>query len=311
MQFQIKQSTINHVTLIQLQDIEFGVTIDILTRGALINSWLIRQGDKSQQFIMGNPLNAAKEFESQGFRSAKMSPYVCRLFKGQYAHLNTTYTMDRFYMGEHAIHGIMYDADFKIQATEANEHQATVILVHHYLGSDQGYPFPFTMHVKWILEKNNKVSVQTTVINDAAISIPIVDGWHPYFTLGESIDHCTLQFSSKGKMEYDKDLLPTGNIIEDARFSNGLKIGSLQLDDGYALDTENSSCTLQNEQFILKINPSSLYPYLQLYIPPDRNSMAIENLSGAPNAFNNKIGLQLLKPQDNIVFETSYQVVEK
>jgi galactose mutarotase-like enzyme len=39
--------------------------------------------------------------------------------------------------------------------------------------------------------------------------------------------------------------------------------------------------------------------------------MAIENLSGAPNAFNNKMGLQLLKPQDNIVFETSYQVVEK
>ena len=311
MQFQIKQSTINHVTLIQLLDIEFGVTIDILTRGALINSWLIRQGDKSQQFIMGNPLNAAKEFESHGFRSAKMSPYVCRLFKGQYAHLNTTYTMDRFYMGEHAIHGIMYDADFKIQATEANEHQATVILVHHYLGSDQGYPFPFTMYVKWILEKNNTVSVQTTIQNNATVPIPIVDGWHPYFTLGESVDNCTLQFASKGKMEYDKDLLPTGNMIEDARFSNGLKIGSLQLDDGYALATENSSCTLQNEQFILKINPSSLYPYLQLYIPPDRNSMAIENLSGAPNAFNNKMGLQLLKPQDNIVFETSYQVVEK
>ena len=311
MQFQIKQSTINHVAFIQLLDVEMGVNIDILTKGALLNSWLLSQRGESHQFIMGNSLHVAKEFESQGFRSAKMSPYVCRLYKGQYTHLNTTYTMDRFYMGEHAIHGIMYDAEFIVQATEANEHQATVILVHHYLGSDHGYPFPFTMHVKWILEKNNKVSVQTTVINDAAISIPIVDGWHPYFTLGESVDNCTLQFASKGKMEYDKDLLPTGNMIEDARFSNGLKIGSLQLDDGYALDTENSSCTLQNEQFILKINPSSLYPYLQLYIPPDRNSMAIENLSGAPNAFNNKMGLQLLKPQDNIVFETSYQVVEK
>ena len=311
MQFQIKQSTINHVAFIQLLDVEMGVTIDILTKGALLNSWLLSQRGESHQFIMGNSLHVAKEFESQGFRSAKMSPYVCRLYKGQYTHLNTTYTMDRFYMGEHAIHGIMYDAEFIVQATEANEHQATVILVHHYLGSDQGYPFPFTMHVKWILEKNNKVSVQTTVINDAAIPIPIVDGWHPYFTLGESIDNCTLQFASKGKMEYDKDLLPTGNMIEDARFSNGLKIGDLQLDDGYELNAENSSCTLQNEQFILKINPSSLYPYLQLYIPPDRNSMAIENLSGAPNAFNNKMGLQLLKPQDNIVFETSYQVVEK
>ena len=311
MQFQIKQSTINQVAFIQLQDIELGVSIEILAKGALLNSWLLSQGGESHQFIMGNDLNATMEFESQGFRSAKMSPYVCRLYKGQYAHLNTTYTMDRFYMGVHAIHGIMYDADFIVQATEANEHQAVVILVHHYLGSDQGYPFPFTMHVKWILEKNNKVSVQTTILNDATIPIPVVDGWHPYFTLGESINNCTLQFSSKGKMEYDSDLLPTGNIIEDARFSNGFKIGTLQLDDGYELDTENSICTLQNEQFILKILPSSLYPYLQLYIPPDRNSIAIENLSGAPNAFNNKMGLQIVKPQNNIVFETSYQLVVK
>ena len=311
MQFQIKQSTINHVAFIQLLDVEMGVTIDILTKGALLNSWLLSQRGESHQFIMGNSLHVAKEFESQGFRSAKMSPYVCRLYKGQYTHLNTTYTMDRFYMGEHAIHGIMYDAEFIVQATEANEHQATVILVHHYLGSDQGYPFPFTMYVKWILEKNNKVSVQTTIQNNATVPIPIADGWHPYFTLGESIDNCSLQFSSIGKMEYDSDLLPTGNMIADNRFSKGLKLGSIQLDDGYELAAGNRSCTLQNEQFILKINPSSLYPYLQLYIPPDRNSMAIENLSGAPNAFNNKMGLQLLKPQDNIVFETSYQVVEK
>ena len=311
MQFQIKQSTINDVALIQLLDIELGVTIDILTKGALLNSWLLRQGVESQQFIMGNALDATKEFENQGFRSAKMSPYVCRLYKGQYTHLDTIYTMDRFYMGEHAIHGIMYDADFVIQATEANEHQAAVILVHHYLGSDKGYPFHFTMQVKWVLEKNNTVSVQTTVMNNAIVPIPLVDGWHPYFTLGESIDNCSLQFLSKGKMEYDSDLLPTGNMIADDRFSKGLKLGSIQLDDGYELAADNSSCTLQNEQFILKINPSSLYPYLQLYTPPDRKSIAIENLSGAPNAFNNKIGLHIVKPQEDIVFETSYQVVLK
>ena len=115
MRFKIKQNTINHIALIQLVDIELGVTIDILTRGALINSWLLRQGGEPQQFIMGNTLDAAKEFESQGFRSAKMSPFVCRLYKGQYKHLDTTYTMDRFYMGEHAIHGIMYDADFIVK----------------------------------------------------------------------------------------------------------------------------------------------------------------------------------------------------
>ena len=311
MRFQIKQTTINHVASIQLIDLALGATIEILTKGALLNSWLLRQGGESHQFIMGNAVNASNEFESQGFRSAKMSPFVCRLYKGQYKHLDTTYTMDRFYMGEHAIHGIMYDADFIVKATEATEYHAAVILVHHYLGSDKGYPFPFTMQVKWILEKNNTVSVQTTVINEADVPIPIVDGWHPYFTLGESIDHCSLQFSSTGKMEYDSDLLPTGSMIADDRFSKGLKLGSLQLDDGYELAAENSSCTLQNEQFILKVSPSSLYPYLQLYTPPDRNSIAIENLSGAPNAFNNKMGLHIVKPQENIIFETSYQLVVK
>ena len=311
MPFQIKQNTINHVTVIQLVDVELGATIEILTKGALLNSWHLRQGEELHQFVMGNEANTSNAFESKGFRSAKMSPYVCRLYKGQYTHLDTTYTMDRFYMDEHAIHGIMYDADFVIQATEANEHQAAVILVHHYLGSDKGYPFPFTMHVKWILEKNNKVSVQTTVMNNAIVPIPLVDGWHPYFTLGESIDNCSLQFLSKGKMEYDSDLLPTGNMIADDRFSKGLKLGSIQLDDGYELAADNRSCTLQNEQFTLTINPSSLYPYLQLYTPPDRKSIAIENLSGAPNAFNNKIGLHIVKPQEDIFFETSYQVVVK
>jgi aldose 1-epimerase len=311
MPFQIKQNTINQVTLIQLVDVAMGATIEILTKGALLNSWHLRQGEELHQFVMGNQANTGNEFENQGFRSAKMSPYVCRLYNGQYTHLDTIYTMDRFYMDEHAIHGIMYDAEFIVQATEATEHQAAVILVHHYLGSDKGYPFPFTMQVKWILEKNNKVTVQTTVLNNAIVPIPLVDGWHPYFTLGESIDNCSLQFLSKGKMEYDSDLLPTGNMIADKRFDNGLNIGHLQLDDGYELIAENSSCTLQNEKFILKINPSSLYPYLQLYTPPDRKSIAIENLSGAPNAFNNKIGLHIVKPQEDIFFETSYQVVVK
>ena len=182
-----------------------------------------------------------------------------------------------------------------IKATRATEQSATT----------------YTNLSKAVLEKNNTVSVQTTVMNNAIVPIPLVDGWHPYFTLGESIDNCSLQFLSKGKMEYDSNLLPTGNMIADDRFSKGLKLGSIQLDDGYELAADNRSCTLQNEQFTLTINPSSLYPYLQLYTPPDRKSIAIENLSGAPNAFNNKIGLHIVKPQEDIVFETSYQVVLK
>jgi aldose 1-epimerase len=44
-----------------------------------------------------------------------------------------------------------------------------------------------------------------------------------------------------------------------------------------------------------------------LYTPENRKSIAIENLSAAPDCFNNKMGLQQLEPQAKIYFETTYQ----
>ena len=45
---------------------------------------------------------------------------------------------------------------------------------------------------------------------------------------------------------------------------------------------------------------------MQFYTPDDRKKIAIENLSSAPDAFNNKMGLQILEPQETINFITSY-----
>ncbi len=308
MPFQVVTNKIKDIEEIHLMDTSLNITIQILSKGGLLNSWSLIQHSHTHQFIVGNDPHSTLYFEKNGFRSAKMSPYVCRLHNGQYEHNSKKYTMDHFYMGAHAIHGIMYDANFDIRSTQANENCASVILSTDYQGTDKGYPFIFSMDIEWTLEKNNKLTVQTTVVNNSEVSMPLVDGWHPYFTIGEKINECTLQFLSSGKMEYDAELLPTGNVIKEETFTNGCKIGSLQLDDGYELDETNKTCTLQNDKFILTIIPSKGYPYLQLYTPPDRKSIAIENLSGAPNAFNNKMGLQILQPQEKSIFETSYQV---
>jgi len=58
----------------------------------------------------------------------------------------------------------------------------------------------------------------------------------------------------------------------------------------------------------LNIIPASSYPYLQIYTPPHRDSIAIENLSSAPDAFNNRIGLIIAKPNEKYVFTTTYQL---
>ena len=312
MSFSIETLVLGNSEFIQLCDNEGNVTIQIATKGALLNSWTWQQNQVLNEFIDGNNVQeSGTHFESNGFKSAKMSPFVCRLHEGKYSFLNETYTIEKFYLGKHAIHGLIYDANYSVVNYNTDEKSASVTLMHTYQGSDLGYPFHFQIEITWILLRENKIQVKTNIKNLSDQNIPIVDGWHPYFQLSNSIDECILRFFCKGKMEYDEDLLPTGNILIDTRFEKGQPLKNILLDDGFELEKNATTCYLESEKYQLAIQPSAAYPYLQIYTPPHRKSIAIENLSGAPNAFNNKIGLQILKPQEFMVLETQYQITLK
>jgi aldose 1-epimerase len=47
---------------------------------------------------------------------------------------------------------------------------------------------------------------------------------------------------------------------------------------------------------------------LQIYTPATRDSIAVENLSGAPDCFNNGMGLLLLQPGHSQIFTVRYLV---
>jgi aldose 1-epimerase len=70
------------------------------------------------------------------------------------------------------------------------------------------------------------------------------------------------------------------------------------------------ACTLTNEKqnIRLAIFANTNYPYLQVYTPPHRNSIAIENLSAAPDVFNNNMGLILLEAGESIGFSCAYEI---
>jgi aldose 1-epimerase len=50
------------------------------------------------------------------------------------------------------------------------------------------------------------------------------------------------------------------------------------------------------------------YPYLQVYTPDHRRSIAIENLSSPPDSFNNLMGLITLGPEDSATFHLQYKL---
>ena len=294
---------------IQMIDKQCGNLIEIHCKGGLMNRWVVHNEGQPLDLILGNTDN--DNFEMNGFRSGKMSPFSCRIDEGEYQLDHHTFKFNKFYLGAHAMHGLIYDAQFSILSTEIHSNYAQVILSFDYKGTDPGYPFPFNIQIQWTLYTEDLIVIKTTIVNKSNSVIPFMDGWHPYFTLGGQVDNYVLAFQSNAKLLMRDDMIPTGKMLQENSFEEGLKIGITHFDDCYLLNKMQNKIQLSNEGKSIIVTPIYNYPYLQIYTPDDRKSIAIENLSGAPDCFNNKMGLHYLEPQDLIYFETSYQFKTK
>lgn len=294
--------------IILLKDVQTGCEAKIYTLGGLLNKFAIPIHGVYKNVVSGyaSPEQAAMELTPM-FKSAKLSPFVCRLRNGKYTFHQQTFRMEKFYMKTHALHGLVYDAVWEIKETVANSEYAAVTLSYFYAGTDKGYPFPYKLTLKWILQKMNRLSVITTVEHFNNHAIPYADGWHPYFTVGNTIDECILQFDSDTMIEFDEGLIPTGNNIKDSRFKNGVLLEGITLDNCFVLDKVGQPrCVLTGDEIRLIIEPDTSYPFLQIFTPDNRRDIALENISGAPDAFNNNVGLILLEPGKPKSFITTY-----
>ena len=298
--------------VIRITNNDSNVYLDIVSKGGLLNSWVQPMGSEQFDVIDGNDLNMGwMDFESTGFKSAKMNPFCCRLNEGKYNHNASGYKIEKFYLQKHAIHGLLYDEVFEVEKTEMDDQSASVWLLYHYQKKDAGFPFDYQIKLKWTFWKDNKIVVETEITNNENFDIPMVDGWHPYFKIAESIDDCTLQFMNKGLLEYDAELIPTNEILPNHDYENGKILKEINLDNGFLVDANNPTCVLENTKYKVVITPDHNYTYLQIYTPPHRKSIAIENLSGAPDCFNNKMGLHIMQPHEIWILNTQYQLFYK
>lgn len=302
----VNQSQLHPVITLINRDTQ--CSAEIYAFGGLLNQFSIPVNGKLVNVIDGyNSVEDAGKNITNGFKSARLSPFTCRLNKGEYHFNDQEYKIEKFYLPPHAIHGITFDAVYEIKDTYEDDRHASVTLHYRYNAVDKGYPFSYDVTLKWKLEADNKISVRAAVYHLNNHSIPYAEGWHPYFNLGTSVNDCTLQFDSNTMLEFDETLIPTGKKINDERFVKGAVLHDTFLDNCFELNHQaHPKCVLSNQQLQLTILPEASYPYLQIYTPPHRQSIAIENLSAAPDALNNGIGLKLLEPNHTYTFATSY-----
>lgn len=309
MAFEIIVEEALNYAVITLRNTESKHEVEIYSFGALLNAFRFPFENSVINIVdaFSSP-EEAKQKITPFFRSAKLSPFVCRLKDGVYKFHDKEFRIEKFYLKENALHALLYDAVFDIKESQTDQESAAIVLSHHYDGSDNGYPFEYDIEVEWKLSEENILSCKTTVSHTNEFAIPYADGWHPYFSLDTNIDECYLQFDSESMLEFDEALIPTGKLIDDNRFSEKAYLKGIQLDNCFLLDQSRSQpkAVLSSEKLKLTILPDSSYPYLQVYTPDDRRSIALENLSGAPDCFNNGLGLKMIEPNETLSFTTHY-----
>jgi aldose 1-epimerase len=282
---------------------------------AMLHEFVVKL--ETEQINVIDSYQSYQEFKNEvvekGFKGCKLSPFVCRMNEAKYTFGGKEYFIQKSLPAKHALHGELYDKAFTITAETANELNASVTMKYEYRAEDPGYPFNYDCIVTWQLEPENKLTVTTECVNKDEGLIPMQDGWHPYFTLGDSINNLHLEFQSKNMVEFNSELIPTGNVVENKKFSTIEKIGDTFLDNCFTLDLQECQplCVLRNveKNFEVQFLPDESYPYLQIYTPAHRKSIAIENVSGPPDAFNNGMGFITLESGQSALFTTSYKIL--
>ena len=316
MRFSIDKTQTGSWQRLYLTDTQSGNRAEIIpAAGGILNAWTHAHASGPVQVIDGFADETQwREQVEKGFQGSKLSPFVCRIADASYRWEGRSYRLEKFHLNGAAIHGLIYDAPFEVIEKIVNNQFAELELKHVYGGTDPGYPFAYDCYIRYRLEPGNILQVTTAIHNRSKQTIPLADGWHPYFGFGKPIDNLLLSFQATAELEYNDALIPTGRSLPTNRFSQPQSLAGISLDHGFALDFSSPQplCTLTDPERRLQVAffPDRSYPYLQLYTPPHRRSIAIENLSAAPDAFNNRIGLVSLEPDHTKTFSVRYQLRE-
>ena len=311
--FEIKKEQIGKLNKYKLSNTKTGEYFTVIPSfGANINEIVLRKNNQLFSIIEGES-NEKSILENRWFKGAKLFPFANRIKDGKYSFENKEYQLFTNQSGEgHAIHGLLFNKHFCVTNLIENEDKAEIEMEYSYVNETKGFPFSFCLYLTLTL--NNKgFNINTNVINAGESNMPLGDGWHPYFKFDEPIENIALKIPKSRRILVDNRMIPTGEIMEDNRFVSLRLIGDSMFDTGYVID-ENSDFAIA--QIYSKFKDVSInfkqqlgenkYNFLQVFIPPSRNSIALEPMTSCTDAFNNKQGLIVLKPKE--VFSASYSV---
>ena len=230
------------------------------------------------------------------FKSSILFPFPNRIEDGAYEFMGATH---QFPINElsvnNAIHGSVYNKEFKVTSSDVDANTATVALTYNSNGSSDGFPFPFELQLTYTISATGGIHLSFYLVNQGNIPFPYGMGWHPYFKT-EQLATSILSFPSKDFYACNERSLPVKTLASALPSSFMMK--DKKFDDAYSL--HQAECSFESQSYTLNFDfDCSDGAYLQVYTPPHGKSIAIEPMTCIANSFNNKIGIKKLKPGES------------
>jgi aldose 1-epimerase len=259
--------------------------------------------------IISGPDNQVDIQQDKNYRSALLFPWANRIKGGKYVFDNVAYQLPvNDLKSNNALHGYVYNQPFNVTKTVALADKCELEMQYVGNGDYPGYPFPFVLKFRVTLHSDSKMTIKFNVRNTGKGDMPFVLGWHPYFQFEtEKANEWHIHIPADLKYELDNYNIPASsrNISDDYfiavedKYLN--EIFLLNSTNGFATTSLSSSTSGYKINMWQKTGFNQLN-YLMVYTPPDRKTIAVEPMSGCINAFNNKDGLILLAPDENMEF---------
>ncbi|KAA0168738.1 hypothetical protein FNF27_07087 [Cafeteria roenbergensis] len=305
----------------------------IFSSGGRINRLLMRSASGGLRDVLMRTTDAdIVRTNANHFRAAVLAPWANRIGKGQYSWFGTQYQLpcnEDNSLRDDALHGFMLNRSFAVGASAADDTHAEVTIVADVPRlSWPGWPWSFRLSIVFSFDARG-LTVTTSMTNtEESASLPFFHSMHPYVNVsrtsgvllrlgpcemcGEPRDSCEdwRRLDMGPLAPRAGPLLPLGTTSPFTAFDGSAPVGgsapnATYYDDEFTMTADAAHC---GSAGVTLVDPS--YPGDAVTVWGDSNfrvfqvftgsftwgeqSVAIEPMSGAANAYNTGDGLTVL-----------------
>jgi aldose 1-epimerase len=218
-----------------------------------------------------------------------------------------------------AIHGLTYKHAFKV-TRRGPYFVAARLDSNDEPELSQAWPYPFVLELDY--EIGAGLRLRLAVSNAGQSPMPFGFGAHPYFhaPLDPQGSRAAVQIQGKvdGRWQTDQRLLPTGKLealTGPMDLRTPVTLGSQTYDDPFRLAVGRGECAARlidpKLKMALELRAAPAFRDLVVYAPPEKNVVALEPYTCAPDAFNlaaNGVDSGVIELQPGGRFEASFEI---